>query len=331
MTDRSKRFRYDDVIGLTITPPVRKFDEVLQKYSPKQPRHPKGHPEGGKWKPSGAVTIQGEGIAGDPKDLNTLDIQQAQNESSGLAAWLTSERVKTAANIAGWSAAGVASHAAIMELSHVIIHLAHVPTLALTAAIDFSLFALANKLGIGPDTAWETLEHVMKKLVSARALEMSEAAYAAPGTQFKSDDQILHKLQLILNLLYQSQYAPRRKSMSPLAKLFQKFNPYHDPKNGQFTSGPGGVEGDKDGDGDVDGWDKLPGTGKTVGGQKLKPNLKPRDAKPAEDVGDLSPLGEDVTFWRAVAEKIKGMTDAERTAYMAEVDRLIDLTTPGKK
>jgi hypothetical protein len=218
MSDRSKRFVYEDVSGITVTPPVRKFDSVLQKYSPTQPRAPKGHPDGGKWVPSTANAVEGSGIAGDPKDMSTLDVQQAQNESNALTEWLTSDRVKTAANIAGWTAAGVASHAGIMELSHVIIHLAHVPSLALTAAIDFSLFALANKLGIGPDTAWETLEHVMKKLVSARALELSEAAYAAPDTQFKSDDQILYKLQQILNLLYQSKYA--RGNM--LKRLFAK-------------------------------------------------------------------------------------------------------------
>jgi hypothetical protein len=196
-------------------------DEV-QKYSPNQPRAPKGTPKGGKWIPSTATAVEGAGIAGDPKDMSSLDVQQAQNESSGVASWLTSDRVKNAANIAGWTAAGVASHAAIMELSHVIIHLAHVPTLALTAAIDFSLFALANKLGVGPDTAWETVEHVVSKLISARALEMSEAAYAAPGTEFKADDEIMTKLKSIHAAMYGSKYAPNR---GLLKRLFAKNKP----------------------------------------------------------------------------------------------------------
>jgi thioredoxin reductase (NADPH) len=48
MTDRSKRFAYEDLDGLTITPPPV-LKRLFAKYSPDQPRAPEGVPEGGQF------------------------------------------------------------------------------------------------------------------------------------------------------------------------------------------------------------------------------------------------------------------------------------------
>ena len=103
---------------------------------------------------------------------------------------------------------------------------------------------------------------------------------------------------------------PRNTLGARATSLERKFNPYHDPQNGQFTFGPGG--------GSVSDGVYRPDEG--------KPSLiRTAAEEPSRGIGDNAPPLDAITL----AQAFPGLTNAPAGAVIAVANPIFDLTGPG--
>ncbi|MBV9841873.1 MAG: hypothetical protein JOY99_10160 [Sphingomonadaceae bacterium] len=105
------------------------------------------------------------------------------------------------------------------------------------------------------------------------------------------------------------------------APLEAKFNPYHDPTNGQFTSGPGG--GAAGGGDDLSGRDVV-STGSTSAARPVQ--LAAADPEPPRGIGDNYGGMVDPT---TLEHAFPGLAKAPGGSVLAVADGVLDLTGPG--